>query len=149
MHLSATYVFNAPAESVWALLMDTERVAACLPGCKGLRPIGDDRYEADLAVAVAAISGDFKGTIALQDKNPPRSYRLIVEGSGRPGFVKGNAQVTLVPDGDRTTVQIEADAEVGGMIARVGQRLLEGVARMTMDRFYGCLTKFAEPSTPR
>ena len=149
MHLSASYVFNAPAEAVWALLMDTERVGGCLPGCKGLRPIGDDRYEADLAVAVAAISGDFKGTIALQDKNPPRSYRLIVEGSGRPGFVKGNAQVTLVPDGDRTTVQIEADAEVGGMIARVGQRLLEGVARMTMDRFYGCLTKFAEPSTPR
>ena len=139
MHLSATYVFNAPVDTVWALLMDTDRVAACLPGCKGMRPLGDDRYEAELSVAVAAISGDFKGTIALQDKNPPRSYRLLVEGSGRPGFVKGNAQITLVPDGERTTVQIEADADVGGMIARVGQRLLEGVARMTMDRFYNCL----------
>jgi carbon monoxide dehydrogenase subunit G len=139
MHLSATYVFDAPAEAVWALLMDTDRVAACLPGCKGLHPIGDDRYEAELAVAVAAISGNFKGTIALQDKDPPRSYRLVVEGTGRPGFVKGNAHLTLVPDTGRTTVQIEADAEVGGMIARVGQRLLEGVARMTMDRFYGCL----------
>jgi uncharacterized protein len=139
MHLSASYVFDAPAETVWALLMDTERVAACLPGCKGLRPIGEDRYEAELSVAVAAISGDFKGTIALQDKNPPRSYRLVVEGTGRPGFVKGNALVTLVPEGARTTVQIEADADAGGVIARVGQRLLEGVARMTMDRFYGCL----------
>jgi uncharacterized protein len=139
MHLSASYVFDAPAETVWALLMDTERVAACLPGCKGLHPIGEDRYEAELSVAVAAISGDFKGTIALQDKNPPRSYRLVVEGAGRPGFVKGNALVTLVPEGARTTVQIEADADAGGMIARVGQRLLEGVARMTMDRFYGCL----------
>jgi carbon monoxide dehydrogenase subunit G len=148
MHLSATYVFNAPAESVWALLMDTERVAACLPGCKGLRPIGEDRYEAELAVAVAAISGNFKGTIALQDKDPPRSYRLLVEGAGRPGFVKGNTQITLVPDGERTTVRIEADAEIGGMIARVGQRLLEGVARMTMDRFYGCLKKHAEPTAP-
>ena len=144
MHLSATYVFNAPAETVWALLMDTERVAACLPGCKGLRPIGEDRYEAELAVAVAAISGNFKGTIALQDKDPPRSYRLLVEGAGRPGFVKGNTQITLIPDGERTTVQIEADAEVGGMIARVGQRLLDGVARMTMDRFYGCLSKQAD-----
>ena len=139
MHLSATYAFDAPAEAVWALLMDTDRVAACLPGCKGLHPIGDDRYEAELAVAVAAISGNFKGTIALQDKNPPRSYRLVVEGTGRPGFIKGAAQVTLAADGERTAVQIEADADAGGMIARVGQRLLEGVARMTMDRFYGCL----------
>ena len=147
MHLSATYVFNAPLETVWALLMDSERVAACLPGCKGLRPIGDDRYEAELAVAVAAISGNFKGTIALQDKNPPRSYRLVVEGSGRPGFVKGNAHMTLVPEGERTSVQIEADAEVGGMIARVGQRLLDGVARMTMDRFYACLQKQVETSS--
>jgi carbon monoxide dehydrogenase subunit G len=147
MHLRASYVFDASAETVWALLMDTERVAACLPGCKGLRPIGEDRYEAELSVAVAAISGDFKGTIALQDKHPPRSYRLVVEGTGRPGFVKGNALVTLVPDGARTTVQIEADADAGGMIARVGQRLLEGVARMTMDRFYGCLTKAASSST--
>jgi len=143
MHLSATYVFNAPVDRVWALLMDTDRVAACLPGCKGLHPIGDDRYEADLAVSVAAISGNFKGTIALQDRDPPRSYRLLVEGKGRPGFVKGEAKVALTPDGERTTVQIEADAEAGGMIARVGQRLLEGVARMTMDRFYECLSKQA------
>jgi uncharacterized protein len=149
MHLSATYVFKGPIDTVWALLMDTDRVGSCLPGCKGLRPIGEDRYEADLQVAVAAISGDFKGTIALLDKNPPTSYRLVVEGSGRPGFVKGNAQITLVPDGERTTVHVEADGEVGGTIARVGQRLLEGVARMTMDRFYGCLTRAAEASGSR
>ncbi len=148
MHLSATYVFNAPVDTVWALLMDTQRVAGCLPGCKGLTPIGEDRYEAELAVAVAAISGNFKGTITLQDKDPPRSYRLLVEGTGRPGFVKGQAQVTLIPDANRTTVQIEADAEVGGMVARVGQRLLEGVARMTMDRFYNCLSTKAETSPP-
>lgn len=141
MQLEATYVFEAPAERVWALLMDTEAVAACLPGCKGLHPIGEDRYEAELAVAVAAISGNFKGTITLQDKVPPRSYRLLVDGIGKPGFVKGHADVTLVPGGDTTTVQIKATADAGGMIARVGQRLLEGVARMTMERFYGCLAK--------
>jgi carbon monoxide dehydrogenase subunit G len=144
MHLSASYVFNAPVDRVWALLMDTDRVGGCLPGAKGLKPLGDDRYEAELAVAVAAISGDFKGTIALEDRNPPNSYRLVVEGSGRPGFVKGQALVTLVPGDGSTTVRIEADADVGGMIARVGQRLLEGVARMTMDRFYACLAKAAE-----
>ena len=139
MDLRATYLFNAPARQVWDLLMDTEAVAGCLPGCRGLRPLGDDRYETELVVAVAAISGNFKGTIALKDKMPPHSYRLLVEGSGRPGFVKGEALVTLMADGDRTSVQIEAQADAGGTIARVGQRLLEGVARMTMDRVYGCL----------
>lgn len=141
MQLEATYVFKAPVERVWALLMDTEAVAACLPGCKGLHPIGDDRYEAEIAAAVAAIAGNFKGTITLQDKVPPRSYRLLVEGIGKPGFVKGHADVTLVPDGDTTTVQIKGIVDAGGTIARVGQRLLEGVARMTMDRFYESLAK--------
>jgi len=139
MDLTATYMFDASVPQVWALLMDTEAIGRCLPGCRGLHPLGDDRYEAELAVAVAAISGNFKGTIALKDQLPPHSYRLLVEGSGRPGFVNGEATVRLSPEGGRTSVQIAARADAGGMIARVGQRLLEGVARMTMDRFFGCL----------
>jgi carbon monoxide dehydrogenase subunit G len=95
----------------------------------------------ELSVAVAAIAGSFKGTVALTEKLPPHSYKLVVEGTGRQGFVKGEARIALKPDGDRTQVQVEAQADVGGMIARVGQRLLEGVARMTMDRFYGCLAE--------
>ena len=114
---------------------------------RGLTPIGNDRYEASLAVAVAAVSGDFKGTVALEDKVAPQSYKLLVEGSGRAGFVKGHALVTLVPADNRTTVEIAAHADVGGMIARVGQRLLEGVARMTMDRFYACLATRAEATS--
>jgi hypothetical protein len=73
------------------------------------------------------------------------SYTLVVNGTGRAGFVNGRAVVTLVPAGERTTVQIAAQADVGGMIARVGQRLLEGVGKMTMDRFYACLAKRVEP----
>ena len=141
MDLSATYIFAAPEEKVWALLMDTTAVGRCLPGCKGLQPIGDDRYEVELGVAVAAIAGSFKGTVSLEEKVPPQSYRLLVEGTGRQGFVKGHAAVALEADGDNTRVHVTAHAEVGGMIARVGQRLLEGVARTTMDRFYACLGK--------
>jgi carbon monoxide dehydrogenase subunit G len=145
MDLNATYIFNAPVSQVWDLLMDVDAIGKCLPGCKGLRPLGDDRYEAELAVAVAAISGNFKGTVSLQDKVPPQSYKLALEGSGGPGFVKGHAAVTLAPEGEaKTSVQIAAHADAGGMLARVGQRLLEGVARMTMDRFYGCLAKRLE-----
>jgi carbon monoxide dehydrogenase subunit G len=147
MELTATYTFNAPVEKVWNLLMDTDAVAACLPGCRGLTPIGNDRYEASLQVAVAAVSGDFKGTVALEDKVPPQSYKLVVEGAGRAGFVKGHALVTLVPAGAGTNVQIAARADVGGMIARLGQRLLEGVGRMTMDKFYACLAKRVEATS--
>ena len=145
MDLKATYVFNAPVEKVWDLLMDTNAVGGCLPGSRGLRQVGDDRYEVELGVAVAAIAGNFKGTVAIEEKVPPQSYKLVVEGTGRQGFVKGQARVALEADGDRTRVNVIAHAEVGGMIARVGQRLLEGVARTTMDRFYACLAEQVRP----
>ena len=139
MEIHATYTFNAPPTRVWDVLMDTAAIAACTPGCRSFRPLGDDRYEAELSAGVAAISGDFKAIIALKDQQAPLSYRLEVDASGRPGFVKGQAQVSLAAEGDGTRVQIAATAEAGGMIARVGQRLIEGVARMSMDRFFGCL----------
>jgi carbon monoxide dehydrogenase subunit G len=148
MELTATYTFNAPIDRVWNLLMDTDAVGSCLPGCRGLRPSGVDRYEAELGVAISAISGDFKGIVAVEDKVPPHSYTLVVEGTGRPGFVKGLARISLDPDGDRTLVRIAARADVGGMVARVGQRLLEGVARTTLDRFYGCLAKRIDSGHP-
>jgi carbon monoxide dehydrogenase subunit G len=139
MEIRATYTFKAPPTRVWDVLMDTSAIAACTPGCRTFRPLGDDRYEAELVAGVAAISGDFRAIIALRDQQAPSSYRLEVDATGRPGFVKGQALVTLAADGDHTTVQIAATAEAGGMIARVGQRLIESVARMSMDRFFGCL----------
>ena len=144
MTLNAAYDIHAPSDRVWDLLMDVDAIGRCLPGSRGLRPIGPDRYEVELGVTVAAIAGSFKGTVAIEDKAPPGSYTLVVDGSGRQGFIQGRARVTLAPDGDRTRVQIAATAEVGGMIARVGQRLLEGVARTMMDRFYACLAKQAD-----
>ena len=146
MNLTADYVFDAPIQRVWDLLMDSRSVGECLPGCRGLRPVGEDRYEVELAIAMAAIAGNFKGNVSLQDKTAPRSYKLLVEGTGRQGFVKGHANISLEPVGERTRVHVDAQAEAGGMIARVGQRLLEGVARTTMDRFYGCLSKQIGPS---
>jgi carbon monoxide dehydrogenase subunit G len=139
MELASTYTFDAPQQAVWDLLMDTTTIASCVPGCRELRPIGEDRYQADLMVAVAAISGNFAATVAIEDKLPPKSYRLSVEGTGRIGFVKGSAQIELEASGSGTIVKVAASAEVGGAVARVGQRLLEGVGRMTMDRFFACM----------
>jgi carbon monoxide dehydrogenase subunit G len=148
MELTSTYSFAATPTEVWSLLMDASAIAACLPGCRELRPIGDDRYQADLTIGVAAVSGAFAVNIALLDKVPPHSYRLNVEATGKPGFARGSAAIVLSAKEGGTAVTVTADAEVGGLIARVGQRLLEGVARMTMDRFYECLSKRLDKTSP-
>ena len=149
MDITATYSFAATPSEVWSLLMDPDAIAACLPGCRELRPLpalsgvegGDDRYQAELIIGVAAVSGTFTATIALSDKVPPHSYRLQVDATGKPGFAHGSATIVLSAEQNGTLAHVTAAANVGGLIARVGQRLLEGVARMTMDRFYGCLAK--------
>ena len=139
MEITSTYKFAAPPEDVWVLLMDPDAIKACLPGCRDLRPVDDNRYHAEMTVGVAAITGTFSATVTLSDQSPPNSYRLSVEASGKPGFARGAANIALNPSAVGTEVAVTASAEVGGLIARVGQRLVEGVARMTMDRFFSCL----------
>jgi carbon monoxide dehydrogenase subunit G len=139
MELKSSYVFDAEQSRVWDLLMDTTVIASCIPGCREMRDLGEDRYQAELVVAVAAITGNYGATIGMENKNPPNSYRLVVQGTGRSGFLKGEASIVLSPAESRTTVDVTARGEVGGAIARVGQRLVEGVGRMMMDRFFACL----------
>ena len=139
MQISGSYVFEAPIERVWDLLMNTDAIAACVPGCQELTAIGEDRYRAKLAVAVAAVTGSYDATIALEEKSPPHGYTLRVEGQGRPGFVKGTSRIQLATQDAGTRVDVSADVQVGGAVARVGQRLLEGVGRAMMNRFFDCL----------
>ena len=146
MDLSASYTFAAPPATVWSLLNDMEVVASCLPGCDRLEPIGDDKYRAELTLAVAAVSGRYSGTVTILDKRPPNSYRLVVDGTGKSGFVKGEATVELVADQDATIVNVAGQGQVGGLIARVGQRLLSTVSKMMMDRFFNCLQAKAAQS---
>ncbi len=144
MQLTGTYPFDAPAARVWSLLNDPEIIAACLPGCDRLEPIGEDRFRANLSLAVAAISGQYSGTVTILEKCPPHSYRLAIDGSGKAGFVKGDAQVTLTEESGSTTVRVTGDGHVGGLFARVGQRLLGSISQMMMDRFFACLREKAE-----
>jgi carbon monoxide dehydrogenase subunit G len=139
MDLSASYTFASSATTVWDLLIDPEVVASCLPGCDRLEPLGDDRYRVELTLAVAAVSGQYTGTVAILDKRPPHSYRLVVEGAGKAGFAKGEATIELREEGETTTVSVTGQSQVGGLIARVGQRLLGAVSKMMMDRFFACL----------
>ena len=139
MEISGTYPFAAPPARVWALLMDPAVIASCVPGCEELVPDGEDRFRAKLKVAMAAITGNYEGTIILSDKVTAQSYKLTVEGQGRPGFVKGTATIALKPDGANTIVDVSGDVETGGMVARLGQRLISGVAKMMQDKFFACL----------
>ena len=139
MNITATYGFPAAPTEVWKLLMDPEAIKSCLPGCRELRPVGEDRYHAEMTIGVAAVSGSFTATVVLSEQVPPQSYRLSVDATGKPGFAKGSAMIVLSPTSSGTEIQVTASAEVGGLIARVGQRLVEGVAKMTMDRFFSCL----------
>jgi carbon monoxide dehydrogenase subunit G len=148
MDVSASYKFAAPQASVWTLLNDPDIVGGCLPGCDRLEPLGDDRYRAELTLAVASVSGQYSGTVTILDNRPPHSYRLVVEGSGKPGFVKGEVVIELVGQPDETTtVHVKGEGQVGGLIARVGQRLLGSVSKMMMDRFFACLQQKAEKSS--
>jgi carbon monoxide dehydrogenase subunit G len=139
MDLQGTYNFSQPADLVWSRLIDPQVVGSCLPGCDGLEPIGDDTYRVKLTLTVSAITGSYEGTVAIVDKEPPRSYKLLIQGSGRSGFVRGEARLELTEEQGKTIVNVQGTAEVGGLIARVGQRMLGSVSKMMMDRFFNCL----------
>ena len=139
MEISGSYTFNALPDRVWALLMDPIVLASCIPGCDRFEPDGVDRYNVTLTIGLAAITGTYNGTVALTDMIPQTSYGLVVEGQGRPGFVKGTSAIVLRADGAATIVDVTATVQTGGTIARLGQRLIGGVAKMMMDRFFECL----------
>jgi carbon monoxide dehydrogenase subunit G len=139
MDIAGTYTFNAPLDRVWNLLMDPQEISSCIPGCEAFEPLGEDRYKARLNVALAAITGSYEGTVVLADKVPTTSYRLTAEGQGRPGTVKGSAAVSLRAEGNVTVVDVHGTVQAAGPVARVGQRLLGGVSKMMMDRFFACL----------
>ena len=141
MKVEGSYTFDAPRDRVWAVLMNPEALKNCVPGCESLTPNGEKAYEAALEVGVGAIRGNYKSTIRLTDIDELTSYKMNVEGKGGSGFVKGVASIALVEDGDKTTLNVEGDGNVGGPVAGVGQRMLGGVAKMLMGQFFECLKK--------
>jgi hypothetical protein len=114
-------------------------LARATPGCERLEPVGPDEFEATLSVGVAAVKGTYQGRLAITDKRAPDGYTLRVEGTGRPGFVKGEGRLTLSDQDGGTLATIKAEAQVGGLIAAVGQRLVGAAGRMLMSQFFSAL----------
>ncbi len=142
MQLSADYHFAKPSQAVWDALMNPDVLAGCIPGCRRMEADGPNRYRATVDIRIGPVGGQYDAVVELANLNPPHSYTLNIEGSGRIGFANGSATVTLIPAGDNvTTVQVEADSQVGGSVARVGQRMMGSVAQGMMDRFFRCLAE--------
>ena len=137
MHIEGSYSLPGSPETVYASLMDPVVLADCLPGCQQLVAAGEGVYNMKMKVALAALSGDFAGRVAMEDPVPPSSYRLRVEGTGRIGFLNGQGELRLSPvEGGTTLVSYQGEVHTGGTIAAVGQRLLDTTARMMIRRFF-------------
>jgi hypothetical protein len=145
MEISGTYAFAAPRERVWDLILDPVAIASCIPGCEALEPDGENRYRARITLGIAAITGTYDGTVVISEKVAHESYKLSVEGQGKPGFVKGDAAISLVADGGTTTVNVAGSVHMGGAIARLGQRLIGSAAKMMQDRFFACMQSKLQP----
>jgi hypothetical protein len=128
MKLEGNYLFEASVAEVWSALFDPVILAAVMPGCEKLDLV-DGQYVGEIKVKVGPIQGKFTGKVDLKDKDEPHSYTMIVDGRGAPGFVKATAAVRLAPEGLATRVSYDTDAQIGGKIASVGQRLIEASAR--------------------
>ncbi len=136
MKLTGSYTVPGPRERAYALLQDPAVLAECMPGCEGLDRIGENEYAMRMKMTLASISGKFDGKVRITDANPPESFHLIVEGSSKIGFIKGDGLLVLSPGETGTSVRFEGDVQVGGTIANVGQRLIETTARMLIKRFF-------------
>jgi carbon monoxide dehydrogenase subunit G len=112
-----------------------------LPGCERLDPDGPDRFKAAVKFGIAAISGKYAGTIEFAEKNPPNSMRMKLSGKGIPGFVDGVGHIELTEKGGQTELRYTGEAQVGGMIASVGQRMIEGAARKIVDQFFAAASE--------
>ncbi len=140
MKIEGRFMFPASSQEVWDLLTDPQSLQHCTPGCKQLNEIATDEFAATMEVGIGPIKGIFSGKISMKEKVPPRSYKLIVEGSGAAGFVRGEGALTLQDEaGDQTAVHVYGDGQVGGVMAGVGQRLFEGVAKQLMGQFFQCM----------
>jgi len=132
---------------VFHCLTDPEVLARCIPGCERLEKTEENVYAATIRTGVGSIKGVFSSTVRLEDMRPPEHFRLIVEGKGTPGFLKGSGDLDLEDQGETTLIRYMGEVQVGGTIASVGQRMIQATAKMMASQFFTALE--AEAKTAR
>jgi len=147
MEMSSTRVVHAAPDAVWNALNDPSVLKECIPGCESLERVSDSEWRATVAAKVGPVAARFNGTMKIVDPTPPTGYTLKFEGQGgAAGFANGEAKVSLAPsDGGDTKLTYTAKANVGGKLAQIGSRLIDGAASKMADDFFG---RFAERVAP-
>ena len=142
MEIIGEQLIPRPQGVTWSSITDPEVLKACIPGCESMDKIADNEYEMVMGAKVGPVSAKFKGKVTLADVDAPNAYTLIFEGQGGvAGFAKGQAHVRLSPEGEATRLHYTAKATIGGKLAQVGSRLVDGVAKKLAENFF---TKFNE-----
>jgi len=139
MKISSTYELHAPRERVYAALVEPDVLRRAIPGCESLEKVDENSYSATLKAGVGPIKGTFKGDVRLEDMRPPEHYRIVVEGKGAVGFAKGSADFDLDEKEGGTLIKYSGEMQIGGTIAAVGQRMIQGAAKMMAAKFFAAL----------
>ncbi|GHH99253.1 CoxG family protein [Neobacillus kokaensis] len=141
MNVKGEVIVDATQEEVWNALNDPEVLKSATPGCKVLTEVEKDSYKAEIALGIAAVRGEYEAEIKILDKVAPNQYRLIMKADSKMGFIEGNAVVELDFNEPKTTIRYNGEAQVGGLIAGVGQRILSGIAKMIVKDFFKKIAK--------
>lgn len=145
LEMKGEYALPVQQAELWRLLNDPGVLAKIIPGCNTVRSVGADRYEMGLKLQVGSVSGEYMGSVAISDKQEPAHFVLDIEGQGSIGFMKGSAAFDLEAQGEgKSLLRYTGSAEVGGVVAGVGQRVLSGVAKFLAGRFFKALEKHIE-----
>ena len=146
MEMTGQQFIPLPQQRVWEALNDPQVLKACIPGCESVEKVSDTEYKLAMTAAVGPVKARFTGKLLLSDLDPPNAYSLAFEGSGgAAGFGKGMSRVTLAPEAEGTRLSYTAKATVGGKLAQVGSRLIDGVAKKMAEDFF---TRFNETLAP-
>jgi len=139
MKLDGTYQLHATCERVYQLLINPEVLKRCIPGCERLEQTGDNTFSATMKAGVGSIKGLFNGSVKLENLRAPEHFRMVVDGKGTPGFLKGTGDLELAQEGDTTVIRYAGDIQLGGTIASVGQRMIQATAKMMATQFFTAL----------
>jgi uncharacterized protein len=144
MKVEGRQELRAKRERVFQALIDPAVLQRCIPGCERLEKTGENSYSTTLRAGVGSIKGVFTGNVKLEDMRPPSHYRIIVDGKGQPGFLKGAGDLDLEEVDGKTVVDYKGDVQVGGTIASVGQRMIQGAAKMMATQFFTAIEAEAQ-----
>jgi uncharacterized protein len=146
MTMHGEYQLAVPPQTVWEKLNDTETLKACIPGCEQLDKTSDTEFQAVAVVKIGPVKAKFKGRVTLSDLDPPNGYRISGQGDGGvAGFAKGGATVGLTPKDGGTLLTYDVEAQIGGKLAQLGQRLINGAAKKVADEFFQNFAKAVNP----